>query len=237
MSTPITLKCPNCAAPLRSDDLNLSTGIIKCGHCAVLSTIPGSAPGTPAQGFCPRAEVPQPPGITVEETAHGTELKRRWFSAVVFFLIPFCIAWDGFLVFWYSMAFGDHDAPWIMKVFPIGHVAVGIGLTYYVAATLVNFTSIRAWSGRLTVAHSPVPWPGSVDLDSALISQLFCKEVSRNNKNGQTFHYEVWAVLHDSTTKKVAGAGLTLEQALFIEQKLERSLGIEDKPVPGEVSR
>jgi hypothetical protein len=70
-----------------------------------------------------------------------------------------------------------------------------------------------------------------------MITQLFCKEVAKNNKNGQSFHYEVWAVLHDSTTKKVAGAGLSLEQALFIEQRLERSLGIEDKSVPGEVPR
>lgn len=237
MSAPITLKCPNCAAPLRSDDLNLSTGIIKCGHCGVLSTIPGSAPGTPVQGFRPRVEVPQPPDLDVEQSAQGLEIKRRWFSPAVLFLIPFCIAWDGFLVFWYSAAFGDAGAPWIAKVFPIAHVAIGVGLTYFTLAALVNSTVIRARGGLLSVSHRPMPWAGNVEFDTSGITQVFCKEQSWQNKNDGNHHYEVWAVLHDSTTKKVAGAGLTLEQALFIEQKLERSLGIEDKSVLGEVSR
>lgn len=238
MSSPITLKCANCAAPLRSEDWNVSAGIIKCSHCGVLSTVPGNASGqSSSSGFEPRAEVPLPPGITVDQTPMGIELRRRWLNAIVFFLIPFCIAWDAFLVFWYSKAFGDPNSPWLMKVFPIAHVAVGVGLTYYVIATLFNSTAITALGGRLRVAHGPVPWMGNTDLDGSEVSQLFCKEKARQNRNGQSFHYEVWAVLRDSTTKKVVGAGLTMEQALFIEQKLEHALGIQDRPVPGEVDR
>lgn len=232
MSAPIPLKCPNCAAPLRSEDWNLGAGIIKCSHCGVLSTVPGAAPG-----FQPRAEIPLPPSITFNQTPLGVELRRRWFSAIVFFLIPFCIAWDGFIIFWYSMAFGDAHSPWIMKVFPLAHVAVGVGLTYFVLATLFNSTSIAATNGRLRVTHGPVPWLGNIEVGGSDISQLFCKELVRNNKNGQSYHYEIWAVLRDSTTRKVVGAGLTMEQALFIEQKMERALGIKDHPVPGELDR
>jgi hypothetical protein len=238
MSAPITLKCPNCAAPLRSEDWNFGAGIIKCGHCGVLSTVPGSAAGqSSTPGFQPRAEIPLPPSLTFDQTPLGVELRRRWFSAIVFFLIPFCIVWDSFIIFWYSMAFGDHHSPWIMKVFPLAHVAVGVGLTYFTLATLFNSTSIATINGRLRVAHGPVPWMGNVELDGSEISQLFCKELVRNNKNGRSYYYEVWAVLRDSITKKVVGAGLTMEQALFIEQKLEGSLGIKDHPVPGEVKR
>jgi hypothetical protein len=40
----------------------------------------------------------------------------RWFTPSVIFLVFFCIAWDSFLIFWYSMAFNSKHVPWIAVV-------------------------------------------------------------------------------------------------------------------------
>ncbi|BAC08651.1 serine/threonine protein kinase [Thermosynechococcus vestitus] len=47
-------------------------------------------------------------------------------NASLFFLIPFAVAWNGFLVVWYSLAIASGF--WLMAVFATGHLAVGLGL-------------------------------------------------------------------------------------------------------------
>lgn len=234
MAEPTSLKCPNCAAILRAEDWDTSTGMIRCGYCHSLSNIPVSSPEH--GGFRPRPEIPLPPGMQIQETMGGTLLTRRWFNLAVVFLIPFCIAWDSFLIFWYSIALSG-KAPWIMAVFPIIHVAVGVGLTYYTIATLFNRTSILAGRGNLRIQHGPVPWKGNTDLSMASLNQLYCKEKISRGKNGPNYQYELWAALHDGSTRKLLGTGLTMEQALYIEQKLERALALKDRAMAGELPR
>jgi hypothetical protein len=237
MSNPVTLKCPNCGSVLRTDDIDAASGIIKCSYCKALATLPnvtdlarGDAP------FHPRADVPLPPGLTLEQYGGGISITRRWFSAIVFFLIPFCIAWDAFLVFWYSMALSG-NAPWIMVVFPIAHVAVGVGMTYFTFATLFNRTVIIAGQGSLRIGHGPLPWRGGVELAESDIDQLFCKMKTRSGKSGPSISYEVWAVMREGATRKLFSTGESDDQALFIEQRIERALGIKDRAVPGELPR
>jgi hypothetical protein len=237
MSAPVALKCVNCSAPLRSEDWNVDAGIIKCGHCGVLSTVPGRGAGPNANAFRPRPEVPLPPKLSFQETPLGIEIQRKWSSPVVFFLIPFCLVWNGGLVAWYYAALTHKQAPLVMKLFPLLHVAVGIGVAYLVVALLFNKTTIAANSGRLSVKHGPMPWAGNVELDVAEISQFFCKEKVQNTKNGRHYLYEIWCVKHDATTKKVVGSGLDMDQALYVEQRLEKALGMRDREVPGEVGR
>ncbi|MCA9050430.1 MAG: hypothetical protein KDA89_16955, partial [Planctomycetaceae bacterium] len=50
---------------------------------------------------------------------------------------------------------------WIMVLFPIGHVAVGVCLTYYTLAGLLNKTEILITSDAVYVRHRPIPWRGN----------------------------------------------------------------------------
>jgi hypothetical protein len=176
-----------------------------------------------------------PPGIVWEQTPDGLSVVRRWFSPTVFFLIPFCIAWDAFLVFWYSMAFKT-GAPWIAKVFPVAHVAVGIGLTYFVFVLLFNRTRIRADRRQLSIRSGPV-WPGTVEIPSSSIDQLYCKQRVSQGRNGPSVSHELWASLRDGTSRKLLANGLSDDQALYLEQRIEHALGITDRPMPGELPR
>lgn len=234
MAAPTSLKCPNCAAILRAEDWDMGTGMIKCGYCHSLSNIPIS--NQEQGGFRARPEIPLPPGIQVQETMEGTVITRRWFNLAVAFLIPFCIAWDSFLIFWYSIALSG-KGPWIMAVFPLLHVAVGVGLTYYTLATLFNTTRIVAGRGFLRIQHGPLPWMGNTELPTGNLNQLYGKEKISRGKNGPHYQYELWAALHDGSTRKLLGAGITMEQALYLEQKLERALALKDRTMAGELPR
>ena len=231
-----TLKCPNCGSPLRSEDWDTAAGLITCKYCHTIISATKNPAAKAEDGFRERPEIPLPPGLSCEETPLGLVISRRWFSVAVFFLIPFCIAWDAFLVFWYSMAFQEH-APWIMKVFPVAHVAIGAGLSYFTLASLVNRTQVMAAARSLRISHGPLPWRGGVDVPSETVDQLYCKVSISNNRNGPSVGYEVWASFHDGTSRRLVSTGLNCDQALFIEQRIERALGIKDRVMAGEVPR
>src|SRR6185503_9809473 len=87
-------------------------------------------------------EVPIPERYTVSR--HGDELSIswRWFKpGQHLFLLFFVIAWDAFLVNWYFGA-GPGSGDIFFYVFPIAHVAAGIGLTYAVLTGFLNRTYV-----------------------------------------------------------------------------------------------
>ena len=142
-SNTLTLVCPSCGG--RTDIPNGADRYVcdYCGNAHIFQLPTGGAAAqdisTPRERV--RGMVPRPKDITIRKKDGRVELSWRWFSLKYLFLLCFVIAWDGFLLFWYSMAFGSGDAPWIMFVFPIAHLAVGIVLTYTTLAGLFNRTT------------------------------------------------------------------------------------------------
>jgi hypothetical protein len=127
--------------------------------------------------------------------------------------------------------------PAIAAVFPLLHVAIGSVVTYTTVAKFVNATRITLARGWLAISHGPLPWSGGLAIDSTTLAQLYCKERISRGRNGPQYRYEVWAVLKDGAHRKLISADLQPEQALYIEQELERALRIRDRAVPGELAR
>jgi hypothetical protein len=159
--------CPNCLALVPAVDINIAALVGKCGQCDHVFTLPQ---GRDFQGEELSGELPDCPSGIVHETGPGGEcyLRRRWFEPGLFGLLLFVIFWDGFLVVWYSIAFfavakqpGDNGL-WMMVLFPVLHVAVGVSLTYYVLAGFLNKTQILIDGLDLHVRHRPIPW---IELD------------------------------------------------------------------------
>jgi hypothetical protein len=224
------LSCPECGAGILADDVNLENLVAKCASCHEVF------------GFDDRIERPEPAskptvsmprGINVREGAGGLIITRRWFTWAVTFLLVFCVFWDGFLVVWYGIAFSQ-NAPLIMIIFPVLHVAVGVGVTWFTLACLINRTVIRAGYDRLTVRHGPVPWPGRRTLRAHDLSQLYCEQRERRDRDGDVRRrYHLNAITLEGDRIKLLAVD-DLDQARFIEQQIERFLGIEDRPVEGE---
>ena len=119
------------------------------------------------------------------------------------FLIFFALVWNGFMVFWHSMAWSSGNR--FMSLFGLLHTGVGLFLIYYTVAGLVNHTEVRVESGSLSVEHYPLPWPGSKRVQAAAIEQVYCTERVRNTKNGVRYRYEVQAVMRNSAREKLLG--------------------------------
>jgi hypothetical protein len=105
----------------------------------------------------------------------------------------------------------------------------------------VNRWEVRVTSDRLSVVHRPLPWPGSAELASPDIEQLYCAhKVTQTKRSGGavTYHsYEIRAITKDGRQLKLIGKLQEASQARFVEQQVERFLGIEDRHVPGEFQK
>ncbi len=229
------ITCRACHADVPSDDLNIELAIAKCARCGdVFGFADEVANRAPVRK---RAPIPTPKGIEVVDNGGEIVLSRRWFSVAYFFFAFFCLVWNGFLVIWYGLALSAGDAALPMLLIPLLHVAAGVGLSYFTLCGFVNTTHITVRQGRLHVKHGPLPWPGGRSIETMTLDQLFCaKKVHRSRKGGTSTSYLLKAQTRSGDTLKL----LTLHdetQALFLEQRLERVLGIQDRPMPDELPR
>lgn len=226
------ITCQHCGRDVPPENVNVQTSIAKCASCGAVFGFASQVPGATAAYAKRRVEMPK--GYSLDMEAADLVITRRWFSWKYVALLFFCLFWDGFLVFWYAMAF-TKGAPLVMKVFPVLHVAVGVFLTYTVAAGFLNRTKIRLNSMELSVKHYPLPWPGNRKLGRQELEQLFCEEKMNANRNGVSYSYALHAVLRGGSRIKLVSGLDSPEQALFLEQKIESHLGIADRPVAGEM--
>lgn len=180
-------------------------------------------------------EVGLPAKLERRRTAEGMEITRRWFGWQVVFMTAFAAFWDGFLVVWYMQAGKSGDL--MMVLFPLIHVGVGVGITYHAFIGWFNRTHIVFSPRKLTIAHRPFPWIGSLELNARTLKQLYSKERISRGRNGTSVTYEVHAVTKDGRSRRILGGLENSEQALYIEQEIESYLGIEDRPVRGEIGR
>ncbi|MCA9030709.1 MAG: hypothetical protein KDA66_07875 [Planctomycetaceae bacterium] len=235
MNEPIALKCPSCNAPLTAP---AGRGQFYCQFCGTPVTIPNVHRSDDASSRDAKTAVAIPEKLRVEEFGGELRISWGWFNPSVFFLIPFCIAWNAFLIGWYSMAMGDHGPPgamkWIMLIFPIGHVAVGLGLFYACLAMLFNSTSIRVMYGQLEIQHGPIPFPGNRTVPVDDIDQLYVKHERNVGEKGTSHNYPLLARLKSGREVKLLPHNSEVEISRAVEQLVEKYLNIKDQAVPGE---
>jgi hypothetical protein len=235
------MSCEVCQAPLRPEDVRLDLAVAKCHSCNAVYDLSGRK----ARGISVsaqerpklvRAKAPLPPRFKVEEEDGApTRITWRWFSLAHLFFVFFCIAWDSFLFMWYGIAFAT-DAPLFAIVFPFFHVAMGVGITYYTLTRLVNRTTIEVSRNQLTIRHGPLPWPGNLDVPGRQFTQLYGEEIATTNKGITRYTYDLMALDREGRKIKLLTGLTEKDQVFYLEQTLERRLGIEDAPVDGEVA-
>ena len=122
-----------------------------------------------------------------------------------------------------------------MILFPLIHVGIGVGLTYYVICSVVNTTTILVSRGVLSLTHGPLWWPGgSLEIPTSEVDQLYCTRHVHRHKNSRSVTFTVNVLQRDQISAKLL-SGLNKQQALYIEQTIEDHLKIEDVPVDGEI--
>lgn len=226
----VELKCRNCGSGLTPEDISPQLAAARCGHCKALFAIPQV--GTQAIA---RPDVPLPKGFHLEREMGSVTITRRWFGPLAFILLFFALFWNGFMIVWHAIALGT--GMWFMSAFGLLHTGVGMFLIYYVLALFLNSTVIRATAYELVVSTGPLPWKGNKRIAADAVDQLFCKEKISHGKNGSSASYRIEAVLHGNMRETLATGFSDPDQALFVEQEIERHLKITDVPVAGEYGR
>ena len=229
MPTSRAVQCPSCGFQLQAGDMNLETMAARCRVCQSLIDLRPEAAPAPVEPL----PVPLPERVTVSSAGGELVIERRWFAWTAIFMVFFCVIWFGFLGFWYAIAFTTGLLA--LKLVPLLHVAVGLFLLYTTIATLLNRTRITVGRGSLTVRHGPVPWPGRRTLATETLEQLYCEEHVNRSRNGVNVTYSVRARGKDGRLVKLATGLPERDQALYIEQQIERHLGIVNRPVSSEV--
>ena len=176
-----------------------------------------------------------PERFEIDESGGTFRILWTWPRLMAVPLLLFSIAWDSFLVFWYYNA-AARDQPseveWLFLLFPIGHVAVGLVLPYVGAAFLVNRTIVDVSGLAITVAHKPLPFPGNRKLQVVDVRQLFSVERARQ-KGSPT--YTVMARLTSGREVTLISGLSTDREARFLENRIERRIGLANQPVSGEL--
>lgn len=229
------LTCKVCRSPIAADDVNLGTGLAKCRACNAVFRFDDD-PMLAAGAVRPRERMQAPKSVTQSSAGGQLTFRHRWFSWKFVFLVFFCVVWDGFLAVWYTLVFAG-DAPLLFKVFPVLHVAIGVGLTYFTIAGFVNTTAVTLDRGYLSVRHGPLPWPGKLDIDTVRFRQLYCEEKVSRGRNGVSYTYDLKAVMSDGGRIKIMSGLDSPDVPLYMEQQMEEWLKIRDEPVPGELRR
>lgn len=232
------LDCPDCRSSVKSTDVNLDRMLATCSSCHSVFSFADKFPTASASRTVSfeRPEIARPSSIKVTGTAKGLTLESGWFNFSYIPMAFFCVAWDAFLINWYVTVLTT-KGPWIAAVFPVAHVAVGIGLTYSTLAGFLNTTKVDVHRDSLTVEHGPIPWRGNRRIPVLDLEQLYCKEKVSTSRNGVQRTFAVMAILRSSEQIELLTGIDEQEKALFIEQQVERHLGITDRPVPGELVR
>jgi hypothetical protein len=240
------LACRACGASIRADDMDLGQRLAKCAACHEVFHFTVDDAGIRAGGAAPDSAVavPLPRRFMVHETttppraggyrdnALPTRALRiwwRWYTPQALFMVLFCLFWNGFLLFWYT-----GGTPTGFKIFALGHVAVGVFLTYTTAAKLFNRTTIVVDADALRIEHAPLPWRGAGVYPARELAQLYCRRDEHRGKNGVTIDYSVHALCKDGSARKLISGLPEPEEALFLEHKIERALELRDTPVAGE---
>lgn len=152
----------------------------------------------------------------------------RWFVPQAIFAVFFALAWDAFLVFWYWMAF-TKGGPWVMFVFPLAHVAVGVAVTYGALSKLLNSTIVTVDAKELRSATAPIRNPLRANVVLPL-EELAGFEIVEKRGKGST-SYEVIA-RDDGGRSNHVGAFEARNEASYLVSAIQQQIARLGRTVP-----
>ncbi|MBU0468031.1 MAG: hypothetical protein KKD07_00260 [Candidatus Omnitrophica bacterium] len=230
------ITCVNCNSEIFAADVDIKRRIAKCISCSNIFDCSDQLDSISSQeSYKERENIGMPKGILMKKDFAKLIIERKWFSPVIFFLTFFCMFWDGFMIMWYTIAITQGQI--IMALFGTLHALVGICLTYFVIAGYVNKTYITVTNKLFEIKHKPLPFFKTIVMSSRDLKQLYSKENISRSSDGASCTYEVHAKTLSGENIKLIDSLPNSEQALYIEQEVERFLHIEDEPIRGEIPR
>lgn len=148
---------------------------------------------------------------------------RKWLGWQVIPLAIFCVVWDSIIFVVYSSILHSKHPNWLAVLFPVGHIAVGLFLTYYVIATLFNRTGVSVSPECIRVKTYPIYWGSERRIKIEDITDTRMKSsVNNNNQNS----FGVFYRNKENREKPIIRGGLTDDQAAYINFQIRKLIGL-----------
>lgn len=230
------LVCKNCSAAIPEKNIINDGRIAVCAFCDTVhhlndETLP--FPEKPKRKEKQKRQIPDK--FHFEQHPEGVELRYRWLSKVHWGLLFFAVIWNGFLVVWITISLTT--GAWFMILFASIHILIGVGIGYFVLTGFVNKTSIMIGGQGLDIKHGPLKSFGNPDtiIDRRAIEQVYCKRrVGHTTNDVPHYVFDVHYIEKGGGDKTLVKGLGDLNEAIFIEQQIERLYRIEDRDVDDE---
>ena len=220
------LRCASCHAVIGPASIDLKCELAACASCGRLTDL-RRAPAAPTPAATEpgtaraRAPVQLPVGMSMTTLPDRLIVRRRWLRQKHWFLL--CIVESGVAYvayLWTTLP----PSVWLI----LGTLFV-LSWNYNLAAMFVNSTVISAAGDGVSVKHGPLPtvFARNTAAEKSQLEQLYATTF------GSAFAVE--AKLKSGPPLRLVAPLITAEQALFVEQTLERALGLVDFAVEGEL--
>lgn len=230
---PIQIICESCGNPISAADINMQLGMAKCAPCDSLFSIAMQV--SLAERPLPLPSAPR--SIRVDDFGAELRLSRRWFNSSAFGLLIFTLflsAMVGAFLGLFIQGFARGTPPPLLALVLIApFFVIALSLAYITLAMFLNKTVVIATSSSLTTRHGPLRMRRSVSVSASNVEQVFVKRSAPNNSNAT---YEVWARMVDDEDRELIADIPDFKAARYIEQEIERFLGLPDLPVAGEAT-
>ena len=228
----VKLSCPECGAEIQTKDVNIQRLIAMCSQCHTAFSFENRVADPITRE---RPEVLLPHGIEAYHTSSEVDMVISWRQSGSSFLTFFTIIWNGFLIPFIVIAVSTGS--WQMLLGISIHLLVGIGLLYNMIARFVNTTHVNVNRYRLLIEHRPLRIPFYKDRNIPVtdIDQVFVEKYVSSKTNGRpNFAFRVSVVLDNQRTLQLIRGLKHPDQAMYVEQQVERFLEIEDRPIEAE---
>jgi len=237
----VKLNCPNCDRWIPTENVNLQRGFAVCHLCQQVFRLAKIVPRKFSKQDLP-LPVPKPRNFEVAETKGEIIIRQSWYRPWVWILVPLAIVAAGVLIAIMFTVASDPEGPGPIGFFLpllVPHTWLVLAFIYASFTMLLNKTIVQVRNDEVAVSHRPIFYWGNYVVPVHDIQQFYCSErqgrwSSNWRPNQYSQHFDLNALLTDGSKLRL----LTLEQvdeALFIEQELERHLHIADRLVTGEV--
>ncbi len=232
----VDITCRRCGARIRADDVNIETMAANCRSCDAVFSIAAQFALADKPAPIARLDVPRPRCFTVEHLDDALRISWRGSKVGGIILLLVTLIWNGFAYVWISLAFSSAGhAAFALAAIP--HVLIGLWLARLSLSNLLNTTRVEASASGLSVYDTPIPASKDLSIPRDSLRQLYCVEPGNHSRRGPSGSCDLWAIKADGSSIAVLKSLADPEQALYIEQELERYLGIKDEPVDGELPR
>ena len=220
--------CPNCPSELEE-----AGTLLKCPNCNIFltaSAVTAAADENPVELEAQsKAPVRLPARIKLNARGgHGLEMNWPWTRTGAWAFGIFALFWNGFI----SLFLRQGD--WFIYVFMIPFLLAGLGLIYLALACALNSSTLKVDNSAVRLTTGPLPF-GNKAWQHHEVKQLYCQQYQAGHVGGKPImRFKVMMLLEGKKPEELVNDLEQLEEALYIEQEVEKALKITDRAVEGE---